>query len=878
MTRYTCCDQLRRNATARHPTLNGIDYLEVLDGDAGASPRQRTLLLHFLKPLPTLAPDRLTPDHLALSGGERVRGIRIEWIALAAEAPPELAFLAAWPEADRILLVRTDAYGDFSPYRLRLQRAPDDPRAPRQFDPRLAEVTFSFKVECPSDFDCKPVHACGETGAAPIQIDYLAKDYASFRRLMLDRMLQLLPDWRARTPADLGVTLVELLAYAGDQLSYWQDAVATEAYLHTARRRTSLRRHALLVDYRPHEGSNARTWVQLELAAGVASATVALAGLRFLSRVPAVPERIGAAAFGRDYRDAFAAHPVVFEPLDPQGARQPGAAATLTLFAAHHDMAFHTWGDSRCCLPAGATSATLRGHFDQLAQGAVLVFEEVKGPLTGAAADANPAQRHAVRLTAVTADDDGAPLRDPGNDVEITEIAWAPADALPFALCISARTDQDHGARLIDGVSVARGNIILADHGLSVSAEPIGAMPDAALRLPPPRAAAHCDETEPEPIPPRFRPTLAQRPLTHAATRRRQVVRAGRRISELLAFDPAAPAAAVFDWAGEDVLPVVRLAGTSASASPPLPVPWEARSDLLNSSAGDAHFVVETEHDGAATLRFGDDQHGQRPQAGTTFVAAYRIGQGLAGNIGADALGHVITDDVRIARVRNPLPGRGGSEPESAEQVRRRAPQAFRTQQRAVTPADYAAVTGRHPGVQRAAAMQRWTGSWHTMFITVDRAGGAAIDRPYRAALAQAVEPFRMAGHDLEFNDPVPVPLEIALTVCVAPGHFRSDVLAELRQVLGNARLPDGRRGLFHPDGLSFGQPVYLSQVYAAARSVAGVESVQATVFARQGQFDDGQALRSGVMHIGRLEIARLDNDRNFPERGALRLVPYGGK
>jgi hypothetical protein len=46
------------------------------------------------------------------------------------------------------------------------------------------------------------------------------------------------------------VALVETLAYVGDHLSYTQDAVATEAYLGTARRRTSLRRHARLLDYR----------------------------------------------------------------------------------------------------------------------------------------------------------------------------------------------------------------------------------------------------------------------------------------------------------------------------------------------------------------------------------------------------------------------------------------------------------------------------------------------------------------------------------------------------------------------------------------------------------------------------------------------------
>jgi predicted phage baseplate assembly protein len=95
------------------------------------------------------------------------------------------------------------------------------------------------------------------------EINYLARDYASFRQLILDRLALIMPDWQERHVPDLGITLVELLAYAGDHLSYYQDAVATEAYLDTARQRISVRRHARLMDYALHEGSNARAWVCL---------------------------------------------------------------------------------------------------------------------------------------------------------------------------------------------------------------------------------------------------------------------------------------------------------------------------------------------------------------------------------------------------------------------------------------------------------------------------------------------------------------------------------------------------------------------------------------------------------------------------------------
>src|SRR5207247_9434579 len=112
---------------------------------------------------------------------------------------------------------------------------------------------------------CEAIDTCVDTVAPAPQIDYLARDYASFRRLMLDRLAVLIPDWRERNAADVGIALVELLAYSADRLSYFQDAAATEAYLGTARRRTSVRRHARLVDYPVHEGANARAWISFEV-------------------------------------------------------------------------------------------------------------------------------------------------------------------------------------------------------------------------------------------------------------------------------------------------------------------------------------------------------------------------------------------------------------------------------------------------------------------------------------------------------------------------------------------------------------------------------------------------------------------------------------
>src|SRR5262249_25536175 len=160
-------------------------------------------------------------------------------------------------------------------------------------------------------------------------------------------------------------------------------------------------------------------------------------------------------------------------------------------------------------------------------------------------------------------------------------------------------------------------------------------------------------------------------------------------------------------------------------------------------------------------------KHGARPDPGTKFMAHYRVGNGAAGNIAADSLFHFVLSNPAIIAVSNPLPAQGGAEPESIEDVRQRAPAAFRTQERAVSESDYAEVTERHPEIQRAAATFRWTGSWHTVFIALDRPGGLSVDDPFKAKIAQHVEKFRMAGHDLEIDAPRFVSLEIEMHVCV---------------------------------------------------------------------------------------------------------------
>jgi hypothetical protein len=858
---YHCCEPRRLNVLRQIGSANAIEFIEVLDRAAPPGvPRQQTLFVRLLH-----AGFALTPANLRIDGGERIRTVGIDWCApadaLPAQAEPGLVDTV--DDLPRTLVVRTDGSGDHSFYTFSLVSNVGASDPPPGFDQRLSSITFSFKVECPSDFDCASTPACAPQQRATPDIDYLAKDYDGFRRLMLDRMSLLVPGWTERSAADIGTTLVELLAYAADNLSYRQDAIANEAYLATARQRVSVRRHARLVDYHLHEGCNARAFVHFDV---VGTGVPLPAHTRLLTFTPNLATEV--APDSRALREARDGGALVFE-----------TAHDATLDERLNTLRFYTWGDDACCLVRGATSATLRGHAP-LGAGDLLIFQEVVSPTSFTPEDADRTHRWAVRLTRAlpTVDRSGQLFDEPPVDapLDITEIAWDAADALPFPLCLSV--PERHGL----DVSVALGNVVLADHGETVH-EPD---PDTELerrrwtvvdRAPPltlvPAGGGDCCERPPPvQVPPRFRPALKYMPLTH-----------GFNLAALLDVpigDDKAwwPASALPAIRPRDAAPCICLVDNASN-------PWTAQRDLLESGDTAADFVVEVEDSGRARLRFGDGGgidvdagNGKRPAVGTAFTATYRIGNGTAGNVGADTIAHIVTTGNGVfTALRNPLPAAGGAEPEDIEAARRDAPEAFRTQERAVTPADYAAAAERRPDVQRAAATFRWTGSWYTVFVTADRFGGAGVDAAFRTKLRRHLERFRMAGYDLDANGPRYVPLDVALFVCVKADYFRADVLHAVQLVLSSGVLADGTLGVFHPDNFTFAQDACLSRIIAAVQGVDGVDSVQTEVFQRLIN-PDPTTLDSGFIEIGTLEIAQLANDPNFPERGRLVLHAGGGK
>jgi hypothetical protein len=651
--------------------------------------------------------------------------------------------------------------------------------------------------------------------------DWLARDYESFRTLMLDAMAAAAPAWTERNPTDLGVAIVEVLAYAADYLCYFQDAVATEAYLMTARRRVSLRRHGRLVDYFLDEGCNARVWVQVEASAG--EPVRVPRGTQLLTRASALPPVL---SYGSEpYRQALGVGAVVFETLFP-----------LVVRPEHHRLELYAWGAREYELPAGATSAALAGHFPALARGEVLILEET----------VRQERRHAVRLAAPP-----ALGTDPATGDPYTRLEWFPADALPFPLPVAAGL----GDRRAAGLAVARGNLALADQGRTV------------IELLPPVT-----------VPRLYRPALEQPGLAFRA------------LADPVRLD-GLPAAAAIAQDPAVVLPAISLLEIDPGCAPEAPAPrpgaetWLPRRDLLGSDRFARDFVVEMGDDRRARLRFGDGGYARRPPAGGRFEAYYRVGSGSQGNVGADSVAHVVSDDPRLLGARNPLPARGGRRWESAERARLAIPSAFHSQRRCVTAGDFAAAAARHPDVLAAAARLRWTGSWTTAFVYLQRRGAKpsaqaarrTLDPAFEHSVERLLRPLLVADTGLALRPPLWVALDVALTVTYQPGQDPGMVVRRLEDAFSDRRLAGGATGFFYPESFTFGRPVYLSDLIERASEVPGVTEVAATTFERHGTASSA-ALRRGWIEIGELEIAMLRNDPATPQLGTIAFALEVGR
>ena len=803
----------RRSQLILSTTLNGIDFVEIASAD------QKTLKVHFLNSVALQG----TVTAATITGGEAIATVPIKTLDWSIE------------EGHPLLTLTVGAPGDFSRHTLILSSP--------QLDNFFNQVTFSFKVLCPSDLDCAPqLPDCPPLLEDLPPIDYLAKDFLSFRQVLSDFSALRYPDWQERSEADFGMVFMEALCAVADDLSYTQDRIAAEATLETSTQRRSVLNHARLVDYEPRPGTTAKVWLQLDVT-GLTVTSGLLVGAQSPDGIPISFET--GTGLVNPKNGEFQQEIFRVNPLSNRGRMQP-----------------YWWDDSQRCLTHGTTEMWVTNHGLGLQAGDRLLIETQVNP-------ADPSVREIVQLITVIEETDDL------YSQPVTHFIWRKDNKLQF----------DHDLTLDErgnSKTILAGNIVPATQGTRHS-ETFTIPNDPGTSMSPSLRAI------PQAIVREGR-YLEAEPKSHSANSDQPSTR----IPQYLHTLRVAPIA----WlASEDPdrppLPEIVLKPQATSS------PWFWRRRLLDAEPFESAFTLDPvkysriarimdglnsqEHldydgDEGDTIRFGDGIFGELPDPETIFQVTYRVGGGTIGNVAADAITYVDPTATVITAVTNPFPAAGGADPEPTERVRRLAPQAFRAKQfRAVRREDYQAAAQMLPWVQRAGTVYRWTGSWLTVFTTPDPLESDAMTVPQHTELIDLLNRYRLAGYESYVPAPRYLSLDLRVQVCARPDVFRGDVEAALLVALSATRQSDGATGFFHVDRWTFGTPLERSALEAAIQNAYGVAGVVAIQYRQRGTTSTFLNLPETVkMSVD--AILRLDNNPSRPERGSLNITVEGGK
>jgi hypothetical protein len=781
--------------------VTGIDFIYVY-------PDQQRLDVYFLRKVTSLdvpMPGTITADDILIYSEETELPI--------IEIETFIGFTTI--NNQDVLQLKTKTVGDFTLYKFKIEDA--------RLDPFFNDISFSFKANCPSDLDCAPPdHECPPDELVDFPVDYLARDFWSYRKALLDFASLRYPDWTDRLEADAGIMMAELMSAVGDEMAYYQDRVSREAYLETASQRRSIRKHARLIDYQMHDGLGAKTWIDVTVPAGIVL----------------IDAGTGVFALSDDNNK------IDFEI--GEGIRD---TSIYTVNAALNEFLPHLWDEDETCLLVGSTELYIVGH-----QAAVLTAGGLPKWVLLQTKPTDPAQTpraQMVKLIEVT------DTTDPVFNINITHLVWEPAQAIQFEMDLTILT--------------VRGNMLPATAGLTHETVFIVDKPSLPI-LP-----------EPGTINRNGHDNTNSYIFTLPNSQAQQLVFLGDdphtfNLPEILLEEVEfianawVPKAIPQNWDYKNTL-------VGVVSSNPLAKDFTLDDGTWQKIVTYQRLGKTIEHhdyamNAGVSIRFGDGEFGQIPSPNTAFKVKYRLGGTRRSNVAADT---IVNSSVAGLAITNPLPATGGFDPETTSELRQLAPEAFRSlTYRAVRPEDYAEAAERLPWVQKAGAAFRWTGSWLTAFTTPDPKGKVVLEALERNDLTNQLNRFRQAGREVNVLDPIYANIDLKIEVCVAEDSYSGEVKERvLLALLGKTGIRP-MEGYFSPDRFTFGTFLERSTLEAAIQAVPGVKAVEKITFRRRAWFGWREFAEMSY-DPGINSIIRIANDPLHPERGTLNIYTHGG-
>jgi predicted phage baseplate assembly protein len=275
---------------------------------------------------------------------------------------------------------------------------------------------------------------------------------------------------------------------------------------------------------------------------------------------------------------------------------------------------------------------------------------------------------------------------------------------------------------------------------------------------------------------------------------------------------------------------------------------WTEVTDFFGSDSNAQVYVLDRS---TGAIRFGDGTNGAIPLAnvdnatGNIVAQTYRYGGGSQGNVPAGALNALQTSVPGIddSHVTNLFPASGGSDEESLDDAKQRAPQALKTRCRAVTADDFQTLAQQAANIKRAftipLANPAFPGVSVPGSITVIVVPNTPDAAPMpSAATLRAVCAYlnqrRLLTCELYVVPPTYQKVQIQASIIAS----NSADLAEVTVAVNSALLT-----YLHPltggsDGLGwpFGGTIYYSALFQQIFSVSGVQTVETMIITLDGQ------------------------------------------
>lgn len=300
-------------------------------------------------------------------------------------------------------------------------------------------------------------------------------------------------------------------------------------------------------------------------------------------------------------------------------------------------------------------------------------------------------------------------------------------------------------------------------------------------------------------------------------------------------------------------------------------VAWTEEPTLYHQSPNARVFSVLNHPGGVAQILTGDGVEGATLPTGTAnILASYRVGLGVAGNVGAGTITTLVDRPLGVSGVVNPLAASGGQDPDTVGDIRTSAPLTVVTLGRAVSIEDYQIIAQSYAGVAKASAIWIPAGLYRGVFITVAAAGGAAL-APGSQTLANLVATMKGYGvpniaiHPQSFLETT---FRIEADLAIDPAYDAGAVRAGVTEAL---------TGEYNFASRGFGQGVTGDEIAALVQGVAGVIAVnvkKVSVVATSGAGDIGSAAFSLSAYNAWMAGA-LTTPLPRPNGGATKICPY---